>query len=630
MIRLIFVFLMSFFPFFGICQKYDISDESKQLYKQANSFVIKRNYKEAVSVLKKAIYSDPYFLKAITFLADIYNDKLRDLENAIEYYEQAVGLDDNAYLRYRLANCLFLMGRYEQAKQNYNEYLKKANYTKSIKKVKNKIKKCDFAIEAIKNPVPFDPVSIDEINSPFPEYNPVLSNDGNYIIFTRMIKKKLGRDEDLLISFRYDDGWSQPKPLSNFFNFPNYSEGAHTICCNDQQMYFTACNRRDSKGSCDIYYAENQGDGWKKTINLSAINSVNWDSQPSISKDGKTIFFSSDRAGSIGGKDIWMSKKINGVWMKPINIKSLNTEYDELCPFISTDGNTLYFSSDGHLGMGQLDFFISRRDPMDNWANPVNLGYPINSPKNEYGMFVSKDGKTAYFASDNIKESGNDIDIYSFVLPQDISPKSLVDININILDKQGNYLEGKDILIYITDKITGKKLEYMIDEPKYTIQLDLPKQYAIQVYSKGYMMYSDNINTKTNDTEYNKNIYLEEIIKDKSFVLNNILFRKNEYEITPNSYYELDILVRFLKLNPSIGIEIGGHTDDTGEEYFNWQLSNKRARIVYQYLIKKGVNKDRLWFKGYGYSKPFSLGKDESSRSKNRRTEVKIIKTKVD
>ena len=270
--------------------------------------------------------------------------------------------------------------------------------------------------------MPFNPVNLGPaINSVYNEYSPAITADGNTLMFTRELETGgndpfvARRQEDFYISYRDEEGnWSNAvnagKPLNTSGN-----EGAHTLGAGGQYMYFTACERPDGLGRCDIYFSAFDGQRWSEPFNLGApVNSIYWETQPSISADGKTLYFVSSKPGGLGGSDIWVSKMgADGKWGEPVNAGDvINTAGDETTPFIHFDGKTLYFSSNGRPNLGGFDIYMSRLQKDDTWSDPENLGFPVNTHNDEVGLVIESNGYGAYFSS--TRNEANKKDIFWF------------------------------------------------------------------------------------------------------------------------------------------------------------------------------------------------------------------------
>lgn len=328
-----------------------------------------------------------------------------------------------AYLT--LADAYLEQSRYPEAKQQYEAFLSVDKRHKDWRTdAQRGIAIADFRSYALQHPVPFDPQNLGaNVNTAYDEYLPALTADGNMLVFTRRQPRndattaRTSYEEDFYVAQRTDEGWGKALRMQEPVNSSD-NEGAATISKDGRIMIFTACERQDGAGRCDLYMCVWHGNRWGRPRNMGrALNTGSWESQPSLSFDGTTLYFVSDRKGGYGGKDIWMSTFGEEGWSSPRNLgPTINTPGDEGSPFIHPDNKSLYFSSTGHIGMGGSDLFVSRRIDDTSWSAPCNLGYPINTESDESNLIVSADGHTAIFSSDKLQGFGRQ-DLYQFDLP---------------------------------------------------------------------------------------------------------------------------------------------------------------------------------------------------------------------
>jgi outer membrane protein OmpA-like peptidoglycan-associated protein len=487
----------------------------------------------------------------------------------------------------------------------------------------------------MKNPVPFNPVNLgSSINTNDDEYWPSITADGQTFMFTRQsskteVQSPFGQSqEDFYISYYSDNAWQKAinagAPLNTAQN-----EGAQTLSSNGDYMFFTACDRPDGLGSCDIYFSAFINGKWSQPSNLGPpVNTPYWETQPSISADGKTLFFSSSRPGGFGGKDLWFSTlNDNNLWMNPINLgKTINTPGDDMSPFIHFDGKTLYFASDGRVGMGGFDIYVTRMINDSTWTEPQNLGYPINTYNDEMGLIIESNGQKAYFSAIRDKIIGKDI--FSFDLYESARPNPVSYLKGKVQDKvTGKLLNADYELINLsTNKVTIKNTTD--DACKFLVCLPSGYNYGINVNKPGYLFYSENFALEGEHTvvkPYIKLINMSPIKVGEKMELTNVFYEIDSWELKKESTLELNTLSSLISDNKDITIEIGGHTDSTGSSEYNMILSEKRALSVVNYLISKGISPDRLKYKGYGDTLPVSDNTTVEGRRQNRRTEAKII-----
>ncbi len=588
-------------------------------------------YPEALAFFREAIQRDANYVEAYLSMAGVYG-QLKEYDQCISYYEKAFALDSNYTAEYILPYSINLAARgdFEKALNSINSLLSKTNIGSSTRKASEFRKKSfqfavDFAKAHANDSYVFAPKNLGAgINTSEPEYFPSMPISGKLLIFTRRLNHA---NEDFFASVKNGDQWSGAEKLTGNINTP-LNEGAQNISQDGNWLVFTGCNRQDGAGSCDIYMSYLTSNGWSEAFNAGGnINTDQWESQPCLSPDKRDLYFASRRFGGLGGSDIYVSHmQPNGRWGKPENLgPEINTAGDEFSPFIHADNQTLFFSSNGLQGYGGEDLFVIRKGADGKWSKPENLGYPVNTLDNENTMFVAADGKTAYYASDR-KGGFGSVDIYSFELREGIRPNKTLWVRGKVYDtKTAQGLPSSVELIDLETKQTLSKVQ--TDETgNYLITLPVGKDYAFNVNRKGYLFYSGNysLKEKVPDSTYEKNIPLQPIEVNASVVLRNIFFDFKKFDLKPESEIELDKLVQLLQDNPTVKIQIEGHTDNIGSAADNQKLSEARARSVINYLITKGIVATRLTAKGFGATQPIADNKMEEGRAQNRRTELKV------
>jgi len=623
---------------------YEFHTKSKtaiNLFKRATSFYDSKQNDQAISELEKALKEDAGFLEAHILLGDVYTD-VKQFDKSAEHYKAALKIDPEYFPQnfMNLARAEMQLNQYDSAKAHLEIFMNYKTRTMDTREKADKMLKiCTFASYAVKHPVPFNPVNLGEgINSEVDEYLPALTADDLSLVYTRrrvMGTDKFGRkdyNEDFLTSRKVDGKWVDAVNLGEPINTPG-NEGAHCISPDGMFLYFTACNRDNFKG-CDLYYSRKTGNRWSAPVNMDRIiNSDSWDSQPSISADGKTIYFLSSRPGGIGKQDIWKTtKNENGSWNAPENLgPAINTTDNELSPFIHPDGHTLYFSSDGHPGMGGTDIYFSRLGDDGKWQTPSNIGYPINTGVDESSLFVNASGNMAYFASDRFNGKGG-LDIYSFELYPEARPVSVSYVKGTVKDKSNQaFLEAQ---FEVIDIATGKTIANSVSDKttgEFLVCLPAGKDYALNVSKEGYLFYSDHFSCKNpadSKNAYKLDIALSPTKAGEKVILKNVFYETGSFDLKTESFPELNKMISFLKLNPKVTMEVSGYTDNVGDVKSNLVLSEKRAKSVYDFLIKGSVETARLTYKGYGEGKPVAGNETEEGRSQNRRTEFVITGVK--
>ena len=605
-------------------------------YNEALAAYNRYNLDEAERLLKESIKIEHNFIEAYLVLTQVYSEK-GEPEKAISSAEKAVSINNNFFPKtyFNLGVLNFSIGNYQKALEYFEKYLTYHETSGSmVELARNNIERCRFAIHAVANPVPFNPANIgDSINTTLDEYWPSLSVDERTIVYTVRLPKEpevgikgTKWQEDFYTSTRNEDGtWSKGipvgSPLSTVFN-----EGAQSLSSDGKTMYYTIC-----QGDCDLYFSTINSDGsWGHPLKLPpAINSEkSSEKQPSISPDGQMLYFVSNRPGGLGGFDIWVSvKNPNEVWGNAVNLgQPVNSPGNEQSPFIHFDNKTLYFSSNDHIGMGGQDIFVSHLTDSGKWSEPLNLGYPINTCKNEEGLVVNAIGKTAYYSSNYIPDKG--MDIYTFELYPEIQPIPSSYVTGTIRD----YTTLKPVEAHISLIDLQSKRETMNSYSSVTggfmVCLPSDNSYALFAQAPGYLFYSENFNLKglySFDKPYHLDVLLKPVRQGEVTIMRNVFFETDSYELLPESTVELDRVVETLSENPTIKVEIGGHTDNQGAPDYNQKLSERRAKSVVDYLLSKSVSPERVSWKGYGESQPVAPNSSPEGRAMNRRTELKIL-----
>ncbi|MFV0289876.1 MAG: OmpA family protein [Mangrovibacterium sp.] len=407
--------------------------KAEKAFQNGLSFYQQYNHNAAIEELNTALKYNPNCVDCYLLKAEIYAE-IDSIELQLNALKSAINLEtpsDKVF--YILAEAQYKLGQYEDALNSLLKINDEGIRNKMHQKIELLNQKCEAAILLINTPVDFHPLQLSaQINSSANEYWPCISIDDSTLTFTRLVFSNSSNSpqEDFFQSKKNNKGsWEKAYPLLKLNTSLN--EGAQSITADEQVIFFSACNRQDGFGSCDIYYSRKINDQWSTPLNAgAAINSNSWESQPSVTADGSFLYFSSNRAGGKGNKDIWRCElkgfNENG---KPLfgvleNLgDSINTIGDEISPFIHPDKKSLYFSSDTWEGLGRSDIFISR-NKAQHWSKAKNIGYPINSHLNEIGFIVSASGRNAFYASD--REESKGIDLYSFDMPIEHQPTPVI------------------------------------------------------------------------------------------------------------------------------------------------------------------------------------------------------------
>ena len=569
-----------------------------------------------------------------------------DLENittreGLVQYIKAIAPDENAFVAVQRLAAIYIdnknwMGAVEIF-QKYRGYFPEL------------AQRFDKIIELLKAPTQdLSVTNLSGVNTKADEYFPVVTIDGTRMYFTGSRRDDSQGGEDIYYSL-FDDGvWKPAKNLGRPFSTGG-DDAVNSISA-DGTILILFGNYRGAIGGGDNFYIQKTAQGWSAIKPFpKPVNSIYWDCDGFLTADGKAFFFTSDRKGGFGdfhkggvffhgyyegNPDIYVSLKTDSGWSAPFNLGStINTPYAERSPFLHPDGKTLYFSSDGHYGLGGLDVFKSVRineNSWTEWSEPVNLGKDINTSGFDVAYKISTDGKLAYFSSNRPGGFGG-YDLYSITLPPEAKPeKNVVTITGKVTNENDNPLDADLRWSVLTTNENVGNLNSDPQTGEYLIVLPVGKNYGYYAEKGGYYSVSNNIDLTNEESfqELTVNIKLFSIksLREISIKLNNIYFDFDKYELKPESFSELDRLYKFLSDNPEVKIEISAHTDSKGSDEYNLNLSQKRAESVVNYLVTKGIGSSRMIPKGYGKSHPVADNSTEEGRALNRRVEMKIMK----
>lgn len=637
--RLIAVFIAIFISL-AVCAQEEYTTKSKKAignFEIAKRHYLMLEYTKAVWALKEAVRADPEFIEAWLLLGQVETDA-GNIEGSAIAYRQAVEINPLFFpnVMFFLGESERMLGNYFEAKRNFEWFLSMGNMNDAMReRALNAYKACDFAIDAVENPVEFKPVNMGPaINTLNDEYWPSLSADEKMLVYTMLIPADQNnpasrKQEDLYFS-RFENGaWQDSRNVGSPLNTPD-NEGAQSISGNGMLMVFTACMRADGMGMCDLYYSENRRGAWTFPRNMGApVNTRNSEKQPSLSSDGRTLYFTSDRPGGIGQYDIWMTERgEDGRWSKPVNLgDSINTEGFDQSPFIHPDNRTLYFSSTGRPGLGAYDIYLSRRTSDSTWSAPMNLGYPINTHHSEQGLIVNAAANTAYFSSNRLEGKGQDI--FHFELYEEARPDRVSYMKGRVYDDEtGRMLGAKFDLIDLETEKTVISSNSDPETGEFLVVIPANADYALNVSRPSYLFHSENFafdKVYSRNEPFNMDIALKPLKVGEGITLRNVFYKTDSFALDPHSKVELDKVVGLLEDNPALVIEIGGHTDNTGTAEYNTELSGRRAGEVGRYLINHGISEQRISTRGYGMDVPVASNDSEEGRAKNRRTELKIL-----
>ena len=634
----------------------------KRQFDQADAYFVVENYPDALPIYEELLSNDAENPNLNFLVGVCYLNSAENKEKSIAFLQKAVASVSDEYVgghkektapqvtKKHLADAFHINYKFEEAVKYYKEFLvvledagEEAN-KEMIDLVNRQIASCSNATALVAAPINIKIENLGEnINSPSADYAPVITADESALYFTSRRKETTGgkKDvdgmfyEDIYVSYRNesDSSWLPAKNLGSPINTEGH-EATIGLSVDGQKLLIY----KDDNGNGNIYISELEGEAWSYPQKMNEnVNSEDWEPSASISADASILYFASNREGGLGGKDIYMSKKLpNGEWAKAINLgPTINTPYDEDGPYIHPDGITLFFSSQGHKNMGGFDIFFTTLNDNGEWETPTNMGYPVNTTGDDVYYMPSSDNKRAYYSSFRPGGFGEkDIYLISFT-DQKAAPLTVFKGTIqNVL---GDRIP-ENIEIVVTDKETGELIgQYYPNSKtgKYLFILTPGKEYEISYLVNGEEFNNEVLNVPK-ESAYNivnNAIDITPVKVGAKIVLRNIFYDFNKATLQPASKPELDKLFVLLDQKDKLVVEISGHTDSKGNDDYNEKLSQKRAEAVVNYLIKKGIPAKRLVAKGYGESQPiapntFEDGSDnEEGRALNRRTEFRILST---
>lgn len=584
---------------------------------------------------------------------------------ALPYLQKAFAANANIdpLIDYYLGAAYQVVHEFAKAREHYELFKKKNRRMSEI--AQHKIEECVRGDSLVNNATEAIIENVGKIiNSSFHDYAPLLYPNDSTMIFTSNREAPPSPDrtkppmnfEDIYISSRDGARWTQPKHLSPDVNVEQHDAGASIS--HDGNFLFLYYE----EGYGDIFMSERINNEWNKPEPLNSnINTMHWETSACMSADGRKLYFSSSRPGGYGELDIWMSERDGkGDWGKPVNLgPNINTPGNEDSPFIHHDGVTLYFGSDAHPGLGNTDIFRSEFR-QGKWQKPINMGYPVNSADYDNYFVISKDKKNGYFAS--VREDGlGETDVY-FIHFLDPKPKEVpvvipVVVAQPVVEKEKDFIDPMVQLqkeLQIGTVLKGKVIDAdnaqplaarmtLTDNEKNTIlavinsdpttgdfEMFIPHggNYGVSTEKEGYLFNSINFNVPafSEMQEIDTHIIMEKAEVGSKVVLKNIFFDTGKADLKQESVNELENIRKLLEKNPALKVQINGHTDNVGEATYNKSLSLKRARSVVDYLIRNGIDVNRLAAIGFGEERPLVSNDDETGgREINRRTEIEII-----
>lgn len=621
------------------------NSKARNLYEKAQQQSQARDFVKAIETLNQLNDKFPSVGEAWVMKGSLLK-AMGDTKGALAAYREGLSKlapDPARANQYQqLGELALSYGDYTTASTAFRQFLKVAPKTqRGLARAERQLRNCEFATEAMKRPVSEAPTRLPAPLNGFKyQYFPALTADNRFLLFTGRPQTTSG--EDLYVSRQGKDGaMSEPVPISPTIN-SSFNEGAGTISGDGKTLVFASCDRPKAIGNCDLYISRRTGNNWSPPLNLGAgVNSVEWDSQPSLSADGRTLYFTSTRRGGQGQEDLYVSTlQADGTWAAAQNLGTpVNTPGKDMAPFIHASGTTLYYVTDGLVGMGGLDVFRSEKNPVSQqWSEPRNLGYPLNTFENEASLFITSDNLHGFCSRTRASQEPpggyrlireKPVELFGFNVPNPVKAR-----------ETSTYAQGRvfdavtkkplqaDVKIY--DLETDALTQFVTSDAEdgdYTAVLNEGHRYGMYASADKYLLkslsfdYSDQhtFNPTTLD------IYLEPMRSGKTMVMNNLFYDTNKYELKPQSRTELNRLIEFMRQYKDVQIEVAGHTDNVGTPEANMALSEKRAQAVLTYLVGHGVPADRLRSKGFGQTHPLGANDTEAHRRLNRRIELRIL-----
>ena len=631
-IRVFFIFCLTSICLVSVAEAQVLDKKSESKLEEAKKMLRTGNPSGSLKILEDLAKKYPCHPEVQLRRAAILNASNQS-NKAIDIYEEVlrcnVGVPEKTKLD--LSRMYAEIRDYENACKYYDQYI--GGFSKESK-ISTELglyeKNIRFRRDARRSPVVYKPKLLNHhVNTEWNEFLPVISADGQTLLFTR---RERGR-ENIMLSRLTDGDWGPAVEMTEVGSAGD--EAATALSANGDILFVTACYRKDGLGSCDLYYSVKQNGLYTTPKNMGRkINSTVWDGHATLSADGKLLIFSSNRVGTVGMKDLWYcTLNDDSQWSVPRNMGPvINSTQDEDSPFLHQDGKTLYFRSNGHQGMGSYDLFVSRYDnKTGTWSKPENLGYPINDENDQGSLIIALDGKTAYLATDAFATSAKNLDIIQFELPVESRAAAMSYARLEFYDKSSQLPVGVSATI---NKLGVEEINTntIAAGEKWLICMEKGQEYALFAEANGYLPLSLHFSLRDEYRIFEpveKKIYLEkipDIIKEQSasapIILENIFFETGKSDLLETSLFEIEKVVSYLISQDGLAAKIVGHTDNTGNADANMKLSHDRAQSVKDALVSRGIDSHRLYVEGKGQSLPIADNNTAEGRSKNRRTEI--------
>lgn len=636
--------LISFFLFFlclsAFSQEFSIIDgRAIRFYKEGEELIGERKYPEALEKFQDAINREGSFLEAYVKMSQLLIT-MGDLEEAERVAESGrsrlAGKNarpkHSADIGWVFTNIYLKKGEFQKAYTEFEavdplleDSFRTHMYYKEMKAQMDFIKSQLGDVMSIEIEILEDPLNNFQL-----QYFPVLTADGEQILFTKRDGTGNFDKEDIFTAFMNPEGgWTLPQSIAETIN-SQYNEGTCSVTADGNILIYTSCDAPDSEGSCDLYIAYKVNGRWQRPKNMGKkVNSRYWDSQPSLSADGRILFFSSNRKGGFGGNDIYYSVRMpDGSWSDAKNLgEVVNTPKDEISPFMFFNNEILFFASNGHMGFGGMDIFLTRVEDGE-FQQPENLGLPINDQLDQVALFITAQKDYAYYTELKSEKTEQDRSLlYRFKFPQEIYlGENLTVTGGKVFNsKTGEPIDATLSLISLTNDSTlyefnadGKTGEFMMLYPEKSIS-------GLYVEKKGFLPKIFNVERDKIQNVKDLEIQLTPVASGEEFVFENIFFDFDKYDLKPESLTSLKRLVKFLNENPNVNILVTGHTDNVGSSSYNQTLSLQRATSVQAYLKENGMLPGRVLVEGKGDTVPMVPNTTPANQALNRRITIKVL-----
>lgn len=636
-------------PVFGQAYLTDKTAPEKAVgqFKEARRLLYNKQNKEGMQELEKVLKKYPNFIDARLLYAESLAFD-REYDRATEAYNLAIALapDYRPVAYFTLARIAWEQKNYALCQQRLEKFLSYPTASEELhKRAEKLLADALFVPEALANPLPFEPKNLGpNVNGPEPEYAAMVTADAQTMVFTRLVPNGRGQQEDFFVSHRLPDGtWGPAEPLGAPIN-TGFNEGAQSLSANGRLLVYTTGQYPDGFGNTDLYLSELRDGQWTKPRNMGEpTNTRAAETQPALSANGDLLIFASNRAGTKGDLDLWLTRRTpEGTWSKPENMSDLNTPYEDGSPFLHADGKTLYFRSKGLPGFGDFDLYRTQLQPDGHWSKPMNLGHPINTPTEEGLLVITLDGKEGYFFSGQGPDHLGTWDIYRFEVPEAIRPQAATYARVRVLDAATR--APLSASAELTEYPSGRLFTTGSTDRDGTWLVCLPTgtHYGMEIVRKGYFFHSEHFDLAEGyslEKPFELTVLLQKVpeaptvatnvsptkVVGSPVALRNVFFESGSAALRPESRIELDRLKKLLDDNPSLQIQIHGHTDNVGGANDNLSLSDARARAVTDYLVTQGISQSRLSAKGFGETMPVDTNDTPQGRAVNRRTEFVVV-----